>query len=314
MEITKILIYGFGRMGLTHFSILNKLFDSKEFHVVESDRKMRLLLGKNLNVHFHKDDQGLKEPFDLVVITTPPFVHVKLLENCLKRGDRKIFIEKPFGGHLNNEFIFNKNKSEVYVGYVLRFNPCIDWIKSNIDYSNIISISGEFLSNTISKRPNGWRNGPYSGVLNEMGSHLIDLLTYLINDSNITVEKSDYKSIYSDVEDILSAEMTSSKGIKISLYLDWVNKSVRKPVFSITITLSDGRYFIIDQQIIKAYDKSGSIIETISVTSLAETVPYYLRGIDFTKQMQCLIGSNSKLATASQALEVNKIMKKILMR
>ena len=312
MEVSRILIYGFGRMGLTHFSILNKLITDKEFHVVESNKKLRLLLGKNLNVTFHKDDKYLNQAFDYVLITTPPFAHLNLLKKCINRGDKIIFVEKPFGGHLNSESILDQGDSQIFVGYVLRFNPCVAWVKNNLKVNEIASVSGQYLSNTISKKPQGWRNGPYSGVLNEMGSHVIDLLTYIIEDSDLTVVESEYESVYSDVDDILKANLRSSKNIPVSLYLNWVDKKVRKPVFKLRITMLDGTYYNLDQQTIEMFSRSDELIQKVSVTDLLETVPFYLRGIDFTKQMQSLVGERKRMASMLESIEVNKIMNQIL--
>ena len=43
-----VLIYGFGRMGLTHFTILNSIASEIKFTVVEPNNKYRYILKKNL--------------------------------------------------------------------------------------------------------------------------------------------------------------------------------------------------------------------------------------------------------------------------
>ena len=108
---------------------------------------------------------------------------------------------------------------------MLRFNPCIQWVKSNINPNKIKSINGQYLSNTIEKKPKGWRNGNYSGVSNEMGSHIIDLIQYITNDSEVKVISSNVKSVISDTDDIVETTLKTKTGIQISLYFNWVNKS-----------------------------------------------------------------------------------------
>lgn len=66
-----------------------------------------------------------------------------------------------------------------------------------------------------------------------------------------------------------------------------------------------------DQQTINFFE-GGDFQEKISVTDLAEKVPYYLRGIDFTKQMEDLLGETTTLCKMDEALKVNEIMKKVL--
>ena len=305
-----ILIYGFGRMGLTHYSILNGLDKTLKFTIVESNKKLNSILRSNFNATFIKDDTSLDEPFDITVITTPPFVHEELIRKSLKRGDKKIFVEKPFGGQKNYS---NKiEASNVSVGYVLRYNPLIQWLKTNMNASEIKSVKGEYLSNTIEKKPNGWRNNSdFSGVLNEMGAHIIDLINYLINLEDVEVINTVEKSVISDADDIVITEF-KSKERNIKLNLNWVNKNIRKPVFKLEFGFLNGDNYIVDQQRITMHNKNGEVFKTIYTTDLSESVPYYLRGIDFTKQMQDLLADSEVSCSINQAYRVNNIMNKIL--
>ena len=301
----RILIYGFGRMGLTHFSILNSLNAEIEFSVIEPSKILRTILKKNINAKFYADDSTLNESFDITLITTPPFVHLQLLEKSINRGDKKIFIEKPFGGYTN---IIVKNVLElnsVSIGYVLRFNPCIQWIKANINPQDIKSIHGQYLSNTIEKKPTGWRNGSFSGVLNEMGSHVIDLIQYIIGTNQMDVISSIKESIVSDVDDVVEASLKTSNDIFVSIYLNWVKKDVRKPIFGIEIEMKDGIKYSIDQQQINKFNSNGEFIEKVAVTGLVKAVPFYLRGVDFTDQMLDLLGDQKIMASVNDALGVN---------
>jgi len=309
----KILIYGFGRMGLTHFSILNGINPQAQFCVIEPNRLLRMLIKKNINASFYNDDSNFKDAFDLTLITTPPSMHLQILEKSLNRGDKKIFIEKPFGGHTNTNY---KNtlqlRNTIYIGYVLRFNPCIQWVKNHINPKDIKSINCQYLSNTIEKKPTGWRNGSFSGVLNEMGSHVIDLIRYIVGNDQMDVLSSKSESVVSDIDDIIEAELKTKNGISISMYFNWVKKDIRKPVFTIEIEMKNGYKYLLDQQQINKYDRDGNHIKKISVTNLATNIPFYLRGVDFTNQMLDLLGAQKIMASVNDALEVNKLMKKIL--
>ena len=309
----KILIYGFGRMGLTHFSILNSLNSDVNFSVIEPNSILRAIVRKNIKVKFFKNDSNLNKPYDITLITTPPSIHLHLLNNCIKRGDKRIFVEKPFGGYTNVNIGNIPNFKNINIGYVLRFNPCIQWVKKNINPKNIKSLNAQYLSNTIEKKPEGWRNGPYSGVLNEMGSHIIDLIYYIIGkDDEMKVVESRVQSKISDIDDIVETTLLTKNSIEVSLYFNWIKKDIRKPIFRIHLLMKDGTKYIIDQQQINKLDKKDLLIEKVSVTDLIKSVPYYLRGIDFTSQMMDLIGNQKIIAKMDEALKVNSIMKKIL--
>ena len=308
----KVLIYGFGRMGLTHFSILNGLNRDLDFSVIEPNKVLRKILSKNINAKFYADDSSLQDGFDITLITTPPSIHLQLLERSISRGDRKIFIEKPFGGYTNTNLKHIPSLNSIYIGYVLRFNPCMQWVKTNISPQDIKSIHGQYLSNTIEKKPKGWRNGNFSGVLNEMGSHVIDLIQYIVGDDPMEVLSSKKESIISDIDDIVEASLKTKGDIAVSMYFNWMKKDVRKPVFGIEIEMKDGCKYSIDQQQVNEYNSNGDFVGKVSVTDLAKTVPFYLRGVDFTDQMLDLLGEQKIMASVNDALAVNTLMKKIL--
>lgn len=310
----KILIYGFGRMGLTHFSILNVLDPKLDFTVIEPNKLLRNILKKNINAKLYANDSTLKKAYDITLITTPPSLHLKLLEKSLHRGDKKIFIEKPFGGYLNTklEYISKLNSVSIYIGYVLRFNPCIQWVKANINTQDIKSIHGQYLSNSIEKKPTGWRNGSFSGVLNEMGSHVIDLIRYIVGNDQMELLSSKKDSIISDIDDIVEATLKTKSGISISLYFNWIKNDVRKPVFGIEIEMKDGYRYSIDQQQVNKFNSNGDLMEKVAVTDLVKAIPFYLRGIDFTDQMLDLLGEHKIIANVDDALAINTLMGKIL--
>ena len=299
-------------MGLTHFSILKGLDPRIDFTVVEPSRLLRFFLRKNIDARFLGNDRHLPDPFDLTLIATPPALHISLLNKALARGDQKIFIEKPFGGHSNLEALSENLNKKVKIGYVLRFNPCIQWLKKRIGTGSIKSIHGQYLSNTIEQKPKGWRNGPFSGVLNEMGSHVVDLIYYLIGDEQLEIVSTKKKSLVSDIDDIVNADLVSESGILVSLYFNWVKKGVRKPIYSLKVTMADNSYFSLDQQQIEIYDSDGKLEEKRSITDLAETVPFYVRGVDFTRQMSDLIVDQTIMANANDAVKVNQLMSNIL--
>ena len=308
----KILIYGFGRMGLTHFSILNGINPEIQFSVIEPNKLLRKILKKNINANFYANDSSLKEAFDITLITTPPSKHLQLLEKSIQRGDKKIFIEKPFGGYTNTKLDHISEYNNIYIGYVLRFNPCIQWVKTHINPQDIKSIHGQYLSKTIEEKPTGWRNGAFSGVLNEMGSHVIDLIQYIVGNDQMDVMSSKKESLISDIDDIVEATLKTKSDISVSMYFNWVKKDIRKPVFSIEIEMKDGYKYYIDQQQVNKFNSSGDFIEKIAVTDLAKAVPFYLRGIDFTDQMSDLLGEHKIMANVNDALAVNILMGKIL--
>ena len=306
----KIGIYGFGRMGLTHYAILNQLLDGAKFTFKDVDKRLNFFVKQNIRAKLIFNDDKLVEGFDFTLICTPPMFHISTIEKCLKRGDKNIFVEKPFGG-IDDDFTeVMLHHDKIKIGYVMRFNPVIQWLKEHISTEKVVKVHGSYFSNTIEKKPKGWRNGKYSGVLNEMGAHIIDLAVYLFGLNKFHIKKKEVQSIVSDIDDIVKVDLESNN-IDYHFCFDWVNRAYRKPVFDLKIFLEDGRIYVIDQQRVKIYNEDV-FEKSISVVDLVEEVPFYLRGVDFTNQMRDLIGNQSTLATVDEALINRNIIKDIL--
>ena len=305
----EILIYGFGRMGITHYSILNSILLDANFTFIEPNKMLNLISKKNIKGNFLTSDDKIKKSFDLTLITTPPFIHKELTEKCINRGDKVVFVEKPFGGHSNTSF--DLKEKNIFIGYVLRFNPIVNWIKENINPDDVLECSAKYLSNTIEKKPTGWRNDQYSGVLNEMGSHVLDMINYLFKIEDFQITKSELNSVVSDVDDEVKVSLLS-KERNFNFYFNWVDKSLRKPVFQGEIKLKNNDFIIFDQQ--KIVIRKEKEEQTISVVDLDQQIPFYIRGVDFTKQMQDLVDKRKVACTLDEAITVNRLMKEIVKR
>ncbi len=306
----KIIIYGFGRMGLTHYAILNQLLENAEFVFVDPDRKVNYFARRNLNARIISSDMSFNDSFEYALICTPPMFHIPILDKCIKYKIPNIFVEKPFGG-INDDFssLITSDHS-VSVGYVLRFNPIVNWIKQNVETDKVEKVEGYYFSNTIEKKPRGWRNGAYSGVTNEVGAHIIDLCVYLFGLSDPILTGKNLVSVISDVDDILVADLEENS-IKYHLHFDWVNKAYRKPVFKFVIYMKDGVTIKFDQQKVEQFE-NNILTSKYSIVDISKRVPFYLRGVEFTDQMQDLIGNKNNIASLNEALITRKIIKKLI--
>lgn len=290
----KIVVVGWGRMGVTHTSIISGLYPERfDFEVVEPNWKIRLLTKRTLGYRLFGDLQDVDLSGKTVLITTPPHTHESLCNQAIKGGARAIFVEKPFG-------LFDNRVSEstlITVGYVLRFTEVAQELKSIIQEEGCQRISLDYTSHTLTKRPKGWRNSVHGGVLNEMGSHLIDLLFYLLGNQDLEVSESQIQSVVSDVDDIVRVRGMLGES-SVELNLNWVESSSRKPVWSGRLVTSE-REVVFDQQSIEGGFKLSQ-------------VGYYVRGRDFSDQMKHFIeGDTSIRCDATQANKVHDAITKI---
>lgn len=290
----KIIVIGWGRMGVTHASIINGLYPSSfEFILVEPDKKVSRITQKTLGYTVVSNINEVNVQNAVVLITTPPSIHSLLCDNVLSRGASSVFVEKPFG-------LFDKRVSDdprISVGYVLRFSEVVQQLKSIIRKDGCSKISLDYSSHTLTKPPKGWRNTEYGGVLNEMGSHLIDLMLYLGGGQEFKVLSSSVQSVISEVDDIVSVKGILGD-IEVELSLNWVNSDYRKPVWSGYVETSQ-RTVRFDQQ---------SIDEGFE----AAAVDYYVRGRDFSLQMKHFVENDkSIICNSKEANAVHDVITKI---
>jgi len=273
----RVIIIGWGRMGVTHTSIINGLYPGLfEFILVEPNSKVSRITRKTLGYKVVSDINGINVQDAVVLITTPPSIHSLLCDNVLSRGARSVFIEKPFG-------LFDRRVDDdprISVGYVLRFSEVVQKLKAIIKEDGCSKISLDYSSHTLTKPPKGWRNTEYGGVLNEMGSHLIDIMLYLTGGRDFKVLSSVIHNVISEVDDIVAVKGLLGE-IEVELSLNWVNPDYRKPVWSGFIETSKQTVRFDQQSIDGGFE--------------AACVDYYVRGRDFSLQMKHFIENDTSI-------------------
>ena len=292
--MTNIIVIGWGRMGITHTSIINGLYPkSFDYTIVEPNKKVSIITRNTLGYKVVSDVNEITFKDAVVLITTPPFIHSSLCEDVLSRGARSVFIEKPCGLFDNRV----KDDLRITVGYVLRFSEVTQRLKALIQAEGCTKIFLDYSSHTLTKAPKGWRNSKHGGVLNEMGSHLIDLMLYLGGGREFKVLSSSIQSVISEVDDIVLVKGLLGE-IEVELSLNWVNPDYRKPVWSGFVeTLKQTIRF--DQQSIDGGFKAAS-------------VDFYVRGRDFSLQMKHFIENDkSIICNSEEANLVHEVITKI---
>ena len=289
-----VVVVGWGRMGVTHTSIISGLYPERfEFEIVEPNWKTRLITQQTLGYRVFRDVSDVDLAGKMVLITTPPVSHESLCSLAVQQKAKAIFVEKPFG-------LFDNRVSDsdlITVGYVLRFTEVAQKLKTIIEDEGCQSISLDYVSHTLTKPPTGWRNSVHGGVLNEMGSHLIDLLFYLLGSHDLQVVESRLQSKISNVDDIVWVRGILGES-RVELNLNWVESSCRKPVWSGRV-VTGKREVIFDQQSIDGGFELSK-------------VGYYVRGRDFSDQMKHFVEGNASIrCDSTQANKVHDAIMKI---
>jgi len=94
----KVAIIGAGRMGITHYSIINSHPDIEITSLADTSTMINGLLKKYISgLVVYKDYNDLidKEDLDAVLICTPPNLHYPIIKKAAKKN-LHVFVEKPF--------------------------------------------------------------------------------------------------------------------------------------------------------------------------------------------------------------------------
>ena len=330
-----VAIIGLGRMGITHFSIINSHPKVQIKAVADTSLLILSLFKKyvkNVNVYNDFNDLFSKELLDAVIICTPPSLHYPIAIEAAKRKIH-IFVEKPCTIEKNKaqelSDIFEQKKLINQVGYVNRFNDIFKKVKEFIEVEalgEVIRFKSEMYSCTITKSESGnnWRDSRSSGggATFDMAAHAIDLVNYLFGKPDKITGTSLTKIFSKNVEDAVNATFLYKSGISGILDVNWSEISCRKPSNKIEIFCSHGNIFS-NQHGIKIYSarelpKFNLSLgwNSLSITDIFESVPFYVRGNEFTSQIyhfiDCIINNDIKnLCTIKDASKTLDVIEKI---
>lgn len=304
MDKIKIGIIGMGRMGITHFSIINSHPAVKVTSVADASGVVLSLMEKYLSgLKTFKDYSQLIEQDkpDAILVCTPPQLHFPVIKKASENGIH-VFVEKPFTTRYTEakelSVLYSQNGLVNQVGYVNRFNDIFIKVKDLIDkgtIGKIIRFRSEMFSCTITHTDDssGWRGSRESGggAVFEMSSHAIDLMNFLIGKPDKVIGTS-MNSIFSrNVEDAVSSTFLYRSGLTGSIYINWSDASYRKPTNKIEIFGDKGR-ILADQHSLKIFLNTSDQVSgfrqgwnTLYITDVFKPVPFYVRGNEFTRQL-----------------------------
>jgi predicted dehydrogenase len=324
---------GFGRMGVTHFSILNTHPSVKIAAVSDQSKTMLSILQKYLGVEIYSDYKEMidKSTLDFVVISTPSDSHSLLIKNAID-NNLHIFVEKPFAltpsdgqetlAKLGNKPLVNQ------VGYVNRFNEVFMEVKKLLNagiIGDIRHFSSEMYGATVLKdSKSSWRSKKKTGggCMYEFASHCIDLVSYFLGQP-LGVAGSILQSIYSsDVEDLVSSTFIYKNGCSGSIMVNWSDETFRKPTNVVKFFGEKGK-IIADKHAYKIYLKQDDPNSgfrkgwnTRYITDFAKSVRFYVRGNEFTRQLdyfvECIERKRTdNISSFADALQTDIIMDEI---
>jgi predicted dehydrogenase len=165
-----------------------------------------------------------------VIVATPSAYHSGGMRASIERA-RPVFVEKPISlaspEVISSLLEYAKRKNViVFVGYNLRFHPCVIRAKEWIEAGRIGKpLWANFVCAQYSDKPDYLRDGV---ILN--WSHEIDLALHLLGPAHLEASSTRVVNGQDDMTDIL---VTHESGCRTSIHLDYVTKMEQRHFFII---------------------------------------------------------------------------------
>lgn len=306
--MVKVALIGAGKMGISHLSILGAHKDVEIVGVCDTSIIVTGALKKYTKFPCYKKLSKMldKEKPDAVFVAVPTKFHYEMIKELLERKIH-VFAEKPFclnpaqGEELVK--LAQQNNLINQVGYHNKFIGTFQEVKKILDsgaLGNVYHFTGEAYGPVVTKKKEGtWRSNPEEGggCLMDYASHVIDLINSLVSPVK-EAEGTLLKSIYSqNVDDAVYSLLKLNNGVSGVLSVNWSDETYRKMSTSISIMGTAGK-IISDAGELKVYFKNDVALEGYTkgwnvkyVTDLAGQVDFYLRGEEYSAQVDYFINA-----------------------
>jgi len=246
-----ILISGYGSAGRRHANILSSIVKKKNIIILTNQKISDFRTVKTLKAIKEIDPS-------YIVLCNPTNDHlhkIKFIEKNFK--DKVVLVEKPLFSKPNKIKIKN---NKYYVGYNLRFNPIISFLKKKIKLKKVWNVNifcGSYLpswrSNINYSKSSSAKKNLGGGVLLDL-SHEFDYVQWLFGKiepehckskkiSNLNIQTDDFFHLVGKAKKALSVQITLNyftRNPTRQIFIDGKNISIQADLIEKNIVCYDG--------------------------------------------------------------------------
>jgi predicted dehydrogenase len=305
--VIKVAVVGLGKMGLSHLALANAHPEVDVVGICDPSNYVLGVLRKYTGVPTYPDFDSMiaKADLDAVMIATPSSSHARMVRAALER-DVHVFCEKPFTLSAKDSEALarlgNERDLVTQVGYHNRFVGAFGEAKRLLDagaIGEVTHVLGEAYGPVVLKAKGGtWRSRPTEGggCLYDYAAHVLDLLTWYIGKPE-GVGGTALNQIFSrEIDDEVFSTLYYPGDKTAQISVNWSDESYRKMTTRVTVWGTTGRIFV-DRQECQVYLRDiapapGGYEHGWNVrytTELTEPVSFYLRGEEYSAQMDSFI-------------------------
>lgn len=330
--VVRVGLIGAGKMGLSHLAIVNAHPDTRVVAVCDPVGYVLSVLRKYTGVPTYKDYKKMIDEagLDAVFVATPTSTHFECAKYALERG-LHVFVEKPLtlspeeSKSLSELAVRNRRVNQV--GFHNRF---IDTFRearrlaSGGALGTISTIHGSAFGQVVIREVGStWRSkkSEGGGCLHDYACHVIDLMNFIVGPPT-HVDGARLQKVFSkEIEDAVYAILGYANGMTGTVETNWSDETYRKMSTTVTLYGTKGK-LVVDRQELKVYLRTsfedyeeGWTLRYI--TDLQKPVAYYLRGEEYSAQVDSFVeavktGDMAHENTFSNAYETDRMIDLII--
>ncbi len=232
-----VAVIGVGFWGKNHVRVFSQIPETRLVAVCDVDIERAKTIASQYGVEVYSDSRKLlkRKDIDAVSICTWTTTHAVEAMRVL-RAEKHALVEKPLASTISEaKKIVNsakQKKRHLMVGFIERFNPCIQRAKDMLKKGRI----GELVSAT-SKRVSQWpeRIGDV-GVVKDYAIHEIDIMRTIFEEDPTTVYAKVGNLRHTKYEDYAQIMLTFERGKTAFIEANWLTPD---KIRNLTLTGSD---------------------------------------------------------------------------
>ena len=317
----RVAVIGTGKMGLLHASILNTIPEVDLVALCDKSTLIRKFSAKLFSKIKVVSDvkELLPLNLDVVYITTPIPSHYFLAKEIYSnQKPTSLFVEKTLAANSKDAqelcSMVKASKAFNMVGYMKRFAVTFRKAKEILDQETIGTVSS-FEAHAYSSDFFGVDETSTSqkrgGVLNDLGSHVIDLALWFFGDLQVLPITLDQRN---DFQNTAHFSAKNEAAIEGSFDVSWCQEGYHVPDFELIITGSKGKIQV-DDDSIELTTNSGQTRRWFrhdlndNVGFLLGAPEYYREDEHFIKSILDGINPEPSFITASK---VDQVIEKVI--
>ena len=312
----RIAVVGLGKMGLSHFAMVNA-HPMADTVACDGSGFLVDVLTKNIKAPVYRDyaEMLAKVRIDAVVIATPSKFHAPMVTAALDKG-LDVFCEKPFCLDWADSERLTTLAAETgriaQVGYHYRYVGAFREMKRVIDsgaLGRITHVLAEAYGPVVLRPKRAtWRSDKAQGggCLYDYAAHPLNLLNWYFG-TPARVSGSVMDSVFSEgIDDEVFSTLQFDDGPTAQLSVNWSDESHRKMTTRISMIGTNGRIFADRQECqvylretdpnLPEYGKGWTVQYT---TELTEDRWFYLRGEEYSAQLDDFITAVAEKRSAA---------------